>query len=505
MASQGKKKSEGESELRKRFNQNPFVFVGTFFILIIVVIAFVFVTPAGTIFGGMMDGDLTFGYYDRVPISFVPGNFFAQEYDRMSREMQAMGQQPSPFLEYHIWRQSFEAAAVHTAILRTMQRAGYEPPARVVDREVARLPIFQENGRFSPALYRQLDESSRLTLWRQTQDSITRDRFLSDVFGILTPSAEGEFMGRMASTERSFEVAVFSWGAFPDEEHEAYVRNNPASFRLAHLSMITIRESESEARRVRDAVAAGGMAFADAAMAYSDDRFATRGGDMGEMMAFELAQHDIPDAATREAVLALAEGELSDVVRLGTAWAFFRAEADTALVPDLSDAILMGRVRAYMHSFNPRLLEEWAIEQAGAFYARARDYGLEEAFAQTAGAQRRGFGPVPINFGNVGFFSALATHDLPELGGAANNEEFWMAAFSTQLGVPSHPIVQGANILVLIPVEETEASEAFVEMVADTYTHSWLFNMTPQLLHNHFLNSPRLDDRFDDTFFRVLF
>jgi len=125
MASQGKNKpSQGESEMAKRFKSNPFVFIGTFFILVIVVIAFVFVTPAGAVFGGMMDGDLTFGYYDRQPISFAPGNFFANEYEWRLRQWQAwMGGELSPWIEHQIWRESFEAAAVHTAILRTMQRA----------------------------------------------------------------------------------------------------------------------------------------------------------------------------------------------------------------------------------------------------------------------------------------------------------------------------------------------------------------------------------------------
>ena len=503
MAFQGKKKtSQGESEMKKRFKSNPFVFVGTFFILVIVVIAFVFVTPAGAVFGGMMGGDLTFGYYDRQPITFAPGNFFANQYEWRLRQWQAwMGGELSPWVEHQIWRESFEAAAVHTAVLRTMQRAGYTPPARVVDREMARLPMFQDNGRFSPALYRQLDEARRITLWRQVKDDIIRMRFHSDVEGLLTPSAEGEFIGRMASTERSFEMAVFSVDAFPDSEHEIYVRENPDLFRSAHLSMITVRGNEREARRILASIVDGEAAFEDAARMYSRDNFADRGGDMGSRMVHEL-RLDLPDAAVLDAALSLAAGEYSDVMRTPGGWVFFRAEADVQEA-DTADPIIMGRVRAYMRSFARGRMEDWAIEQAGEFGRLVNEYGFDEALAMLDDVERRTFGPVPINFGGVDLFETLGTQDAMELGASAGNEHFWTMAFSTPLNSPSQPVVQGGNVLVLFPTEETEAHYTAVERIAANYTDFWLGNMTDQLLHQHIMNSPRFDDRFMETYFRV--
>jgi len=505
VASQGKKKpAQGESEMAKRFKSNPFVFIGTFFILIIVVIAFVFVTPAGAVFGGMLDGDLTFGYYDRQPITFAPGNFFANQYEWRLRQWQAwMGGELSPWVEHQIWRESFEATAVHVAILRTMQRAGYSPPARVVDREMAGLPMFQDNGRFSPALYRQLDETRRLSLWRQVQDDIIRSRFHSDVAGLLVPSAEGEFIGRMASTERSFEMAVFSVDAFPDSEHEIYVQENPDLFRSAHLSMITIRRNEREARRILNSILNGETTFDDAARMYSQDMFADRGGDIGRRMVHELSL-DIPEAAVLDTALSLAAGEYSDVIRTAAGWVFFRAEANVQEA-DTSDPIIMGSVRAYMRSFARGRMEDWAIGQAEAFGLLVSEYGFDEAIAMQEGLEieRRTFGPVPINFGSVDLFDTLGVHGVGELGGSASNEHFWTVAFSTPLDSPSQPIVQGGNVLVLFPTEETEAHDSAVERIASNYNDFWLGNTTDTMLHQHFMNSPRFDDRFMETYFRV--
>jgi len=489
--------------MARRFKSNPFVFIGTFFILVIVVVAFVFVTPAGAIFGGIMGGDLVFGYYDRAPISFAPGNFFAQHYEMLSRHWQAMlGGQHLPWLEHQIWRESFEAAAVHTAILRTMERAGYEPPARVVDREVAGLPMFQENGRFSLALYRQLDESRRLALWRQVQDDIVRARFRADIDGLLVSSAEGEFMGRMASTERSFEMAVFSVDAFPDSEHETYVRANPELFRTAHLSMITIRGHEREARRILASINEGELAFEDAARTYSVDAFADRGGDMGPRMAHEL-RFDLPDSAVLDAALALGAGELGDVMRTPAGWVIIRAE-DDAQEADLEDPLVMGRVRAYMRSFARGIMEDWAIVQAESFAAQVNELGFEEAFAAKADVpERRSFGPVPINFGNVDLFGTLGAHGVGELGGSDTNEHFWNAAFATPLNTASAPVVQGGNVLVFFPIEETEADSADTERLAADFGGFWLANTTDAVLHRHVMNSPRLDDRFMETYFRI--
>ena len=504
MASQGKKKpAQGESEMARRFKSNPFVFIGTFFILVIVVIAFVFVTPAGAVFGGMLGNDMTFGYYDRAPISFAPGNFFANQYEWRLRQWQQWmgGGELAPWIHQQVWRESFEAAAVNTAILRTMQRAGYEPPARVVDREMASLPMFQDNGRFSPALYRQLDETRRLTIWRQVKDDIIRARFHADLDGLLVSSAEREFIGRMASTERSFEMAVFSVDAFPDSEHEIYVQENPDLFRSAHLSMITVQGFEREARRILASITDGEITFEEAARTYSADMFAGRGGDIGSRMAHEL-RLDIPDAAALEAALALAEGEYSDVMRTPGGWVFFRAEADVQEA-DLSDEFIMDRVRAYMRSFARGRMEDWAISQAEEFGVLVSEYGFEAALAQQTDVERRTFGPVPINFGNVDLFGTLGVHGVGEIAGSASNEHFWTVAFSTPLDSASQPVVQGGNVLVLFPVEETEAHDSEVEMLASEYADFWLVNMSPQFLHQHIMNSPRMDDRFMDTFPRL--
>jgi hypothetical protein len=302
------------SEMLRRFKANPFVFIGSFFVLILVVVAFVMPSSLG-LDSGRRNTDLTFGYYDKVPISYVPGNYFSQYYNAVSQHRQnTSGGDNFSMSDYQAWRESFEAATVHTAMIREMDRSRYSVPAKIVDREVAKLPYFQQNGRFSSILYRQMDENARLTLWRQMQDDIVKSRFLADVLGpeienpfmgktrkLPRPSAEGEFIGKMASLQRSFSMAVFNADAYPDEEYEAYLSEHPELFRSVYLSMITVSSNEREAQKILSSIIDGETTFEDAARAHSKDVYADRGGDMGMKSVHEL-DIDIPDESVREKV-----------------------------------------------------------------------------------------------------------------------------------------------------------------------------------------------------------
>ena len=148
-----------KSELMRRFKANPFLFSGTVLVLVIIVVAFVFV-PAivPDAFGG---GDLTFGHYNRIPIKYVPGNHFHQvQLFLMQRHQPAHDDPNSMQIVAQIWRIAFEEAAIRVGILDKMKQAGFIVPEDIISREMAELPQFQENGRFSVARYRAMDNNT---------------------------------------------------------------------------------------------------------------------------------------------------------------------------------------------------------------------------------------------------------------------------------------------------------------------------------------------------------
>jgi len=490
---------ESESEMLRRFKSHPFIFIGTFVVLIIIIVAFVLVPAIVPEYGRRSNVDLTFGYYDKVPITYVPGNYFAQYYEMVSRYRQNANSDNYGYIGYQIWRESYEAAAVHTAVLQEMKKAGYTAPVKKVDREVAALPQFQENGRFSSTLYNRMDNNSRLSLWRQVQEEIAEKHFNSDVNGLLKPGAEAEFIGKMEALQRSFKMAVFDVDAYPNEEYEAYAREHSDLFRSARLSMITVSSSEREARQVLDAIKNGETTFEDAAKAHSKDMYADKGGDMGMKMFHELSM-DIPEEETRGIVISLAKGDYSDVIKTAAGWVFFRSE-EAAQEPDLTDPAVIEKVKSYLRNFERGRMENWAIEKAKAFIALAKDRGFDEALSQQ-GLQSRSFGPIPINYGNVELFTTLQSQSVSELSGSAENENFWKTAFSTPVGAPSEWIVQGNNVLVLFPVEDTRAEDSRLESVASNFSAYWLDYITGQSMQQFFLNSPKMEDKFMDVYFR---
>ncbi|MCL2557452.1 MAG: SurA N-terminal domain-containing protein [Treponema sp.] len=508
MASVGKKRpvEKGKSEMAKKFRSNPLLYVGTFIILVIVVVAFVFVTPAGMFLDGFGEDDgLTFGYYDRTPIAFSPGNFFAEEYEWRMRQMQMMagGQPLSWWDEFQVWSAAFESAAIHQSILSAMQRAGFEPPERSVDREMARLPMFAENGRFSQALYRQLDESRRRSIWRRVREDLIKNRFLDDAHGLPTPSAEARFIGTMASTERSFEMAVFPSGSFSLAEVSAHAAQSPELFRNAVVTFMSILGDADDALRIISSINNGDISFAEAAALYSDPAFGFADREMRRAMAYDLRE-ELLDDATLALALSLLPGDLAPVARSDGGWAIALGHGPAAQA-DLGDPWVREGIEAHMRNLPFETLEAMALERASAFDANARAYGVDVAFAMQPEATRRSFGPVPINYGGSGMFQDLGAQGVAELSGASSNEHFWRTAFSAELFQPSPSIVQGGNVIVLFPLEETEAGDGGIQSVADAYENYWILNMTGDLITQHVMDSPRLDrDRFWDTVSRII-
>jgi hypothetical protein len=504
-----RRENPDKGEWIRRFRTNPLIFIGTIVILIIVIVAFV-VAPAIVPEAGNSRVDLTFGYYDKVPISYVPGNYLANIQANYARYMQgSINESNYQTMSQMIWRQAFEETVIHTAILQAMKQAGYTAPAAVVDRDVARLPDFQENGRFSTARYRSLSAADRMTLWREVQDSIAKNLYLDAMFSLRTPSAEGEFVRSMSARTRSFSMASFPLDSYPDEEIIAYVASEPDLFRRIHLSRVTISSSEREARQVLDSVKNGNQTFEEAARTQSQDSYSERGGDMGIQMAYELVS-EVPDSAERESVIATAPGEYSPLVKVPSGWAFFRSDAEVQGA-DTEDPANLAKIRTYMRNFERGRMEDWLFAQAQLLIDTAQEDGFDAA-VEAGGMQKRDFGPLPLNYGGVALtdpgqgtnlFPALSAESISELVLAESNENFWRAAFFTPLETPSEPLVVGDNVLVLYPREEIIKDEADTQGIIDFYA-TWVSSGAETSLRSYFLKSDKLDDQFFETYLQFL-
>ncbi|MDR0498031.1 MAG: SurA N-terminal domain-containing protein [Treponema sp.] len=499
MASRDKKQPEKrddsfKSEMMHRFKTHPLIFAGTVIVLVIIIIAFVFV-PA-IVPSAPRGGDLTFGYYNKTPIKYVLNNYFYQVQQILTQR-----QQPAPDDSNYmitvagIWRSAFEETVIHMGILDEMKQAGFIAPEDVIDKEMARLPHFQENGRFSSAKYRAMDNNTRMNLRKQVEESYIAETFLSDLRNMKNAPNEVSFISSMASPKRSFDLVVFPLSTFPDSEVVSYARTNPAPFRTVRLSMITAG-SEREARQILDTVKNGTATFEEAARANSQDWAADRGGDMGAFMDFELTWL-IGDDKIRESVFNLAKGEFSEIYKAQSGWAFYRI--DEASYPlDTNDMSQNRKIRSYIMENFRGLVEDWVIAETEKFSVQVTEKGFDEAIA-AEDKTKNSFGPISLNYGSTNLFASMASAGVSELENAGSNQFFWRAAFKTPLNSLSEPLVIGDNVILLLPLEEIYSDEEETDYI-EAYYYYWMRNNSDGVFRSYFLNNKKLDDRFYATF-----
>jgi len=493
-------KPSGSSENAKKFKQSPLLYIGSVVVLVLVVVTFV----GGDFLSGGIGGrgrDWTFGYYNKVPISWVPGNMFNMFYDRVKYNYQAQGiDVNNQWIEQYIMREAFDSSVVHTAILQMLKRSNYEVPEKKVDREVAKMPQFLDNnGRFSTALYSRMSESSRLAIWRQEQEELGKQTYFNDFFMLLIPKAEAAFIAGMASPVRSFDTVSFKVDDYPESEYVSFANENTRLFNSIHLSKITVTSSEREAKGILSSIKEGTITFEDAARNQSQDSFAERGGDMGVRYFYEIDQ-EITSAEEREKVYNLKRGELSNIIAAANGWTFFRVENEVVKA-NLGDEAVMERVRWYTMNYERGRMEDWAIGKAREFISHAQETDFLDA-AYSRNLERHSVGPISINYGNVELFTALAIPGVSQqdITDMSRNENFWKNAFSTQIGVPCEPLVQGSNVYVFLPTDQSEIDEIELGNISSTYSDYWMKLITERTLQLYFTKHAKMDDRFEDTY-----
>jgi hypothetical protein len=288
-------------------------------------------------------------------------------------------------------------------------------------------------------------------------------------------------------------MAVFPLSSYPTEEVAAYAQANPDLFRVTHLSKITINSSEREAQQVLASIRDGTVTFEDAAKNQSMDSYAERGGDMGPKMAYELTS-EVPDTAEREKVIGMAQGEISDIVKLSSGWAFFRAE-EAPYPVNTEDASFLDKIRTYVLDFERGRVEDWLINQANEFAAAVKAGDFDSALDERS-LEKRSFGPLPLNYGGVDLFTSLSSLSVEELASAESNENFWKSAFFTELNTPAEPLVLGSNVVVLYPTEETVKDAADAESIKTAYDSYWVSYNAERSLRSFFITNEKLEDNF---------
>ncbi len=489
--------------------RSPFVIIGTIIILVIVVIAFVFVPVIEAAVASSSEPSFTFGSYDGEDITLAYGNYFAEQVSAIQQSVPS-DQMNNIFAGLQIYRQAFDNTVIHTAKMKEMKKAGFIIPNNVVDKQVIALPIYQEDGVFSSALYNAVPSDRRMAIWNSIKDQMisgTYDQFMGN---LLVSSQELEFINTMNSAVRTFEMASMPLSAYPDTEVRAFAESNPDLFKQIHLSVITVSSGEREANNLLASIKNGSSSFEDTARNSSTGSYAETGGDMGLKIAYEL-NAEIPEEG-RQIVFSLASGELSPVIKVPNGWAFYRME-ETAQNIDLFNIANLEKVRTYIRGYERGRMENWLIERAGAFITAANTDGFSAAASAFAyeGFKTNTFGPLPLNYGDSDIFTKVTSSGASELASAASDINFWTHAFKTPVNTVSEPIIVGDNVIILYPTSEaagTETSETGetggTSSFLDMYYPYWMSVCVNQNFANQILQSDALVDNFTNTYLGLI-
>lgn len=499
MAAKKQRDIEEKQPKASQFNRHPALYIGSVIILVIIVVTFIG-GPIASGAGGQ--GKIVFGEYDGEEIAYVPGNYFARQYEAIANQVRSSGDNTNLQMQLRlIWREAFNRTVFHTAVTQRAEAAGMRITESRVDRAIAQMPQFQEQGRFSAERYRNTPSQERFALRRFIEESLMYERVVQDVVeGTEVAEAEVAFFRSMAGPERRFSFVSIPFSEFPEEELVSYAEENAELFRSAQLSVITTRGSQEEAEEIRRQAVERESSFEDLAREHSTGALAEQGGDMGRIFAYEL-ERDLTRPEDVEDVLNTGEGEVSPVLETPTGWAFYRVNAPTVRF-DPEDTRALEAVRSYMNTFQRGYIEDFVREEAAAFADAAR----QSSFAEAAAAQELEVAETeffPINYGDSPYFSQLNRGGGQQIAEAAQTERFFLEGFSLREGEVSEPIVLRRSVVVLRLEEEREVPPEDTEFLVDYYPYLVQQNQSQQVRLS-FVQEEKLVDNFAATFGRYI-
>ncbi|HEY9055488.1 MAG TPA: SurA N-terminal domain-containing protein, partial [Rectinemataceae bacterium] len=473
------------------------------------IIAFVFIPSMG---GGRSSGQApVFGSWGGKQIKYTADSYFANQVSQINDylKQQGLSEQNFQLYAYQVWRMAFQSAAIRTAIIATVQDAGFRVTERGVDSSIAKDQTFFEDGAFSLAKYNKTPMATKLAIRARTKEDLFVQRYYEDLYTISPSTAELAFVASMAKPQRKIEYVSVPLSSYPETEVASWVKANAELFSSLSLSRITVTSSESDAKKIRQQILDNKLSFEDAAKSHSQDAYADKGGDAGQVFFYSF-QDDFSNKDDAKAVSALPKGELSQVYSLGgKTWAFFRLNQDMKPA-DLNSKAVLDEARAYIESKERGTLETWALAQAAKLVG-GRDLNSFRRSAKAAGYTVSSAGPYIINLGNPTFYaynqqipllSSPGASKDPALSSAETDEAFMTSLFSTAKGSVAKPLVMGDAVIVFAVTDDTEGTDDDAAMVKFAYPYFFQQSLDGQT-RDILLKSDKFEDKFSDTFFKI--
>jgi peptidyl-prolyl cis-trans isomerase D len=500
-----RKEADKENVVEQKRERHPVIYALSVVILVIIVVTFIGVGPGsrGRLRGG--GHTIPFGTYKGKPVEYYSANFFAERVAAVNEQLRGSNQKQEDLeaVAYQVWRTAFDQTVMHMAFLAESRSAGAWISEDRVDQALIQSGPWSPGGVFNEERYRATPNAEKYSyrkLFREQllDEQVQRDLLVNPRFS----TKEIDFFKGMISAQRKFSFVSFPFKDFPDAELKVYGEKNPDRFRRIKLSQILVKSSEKEAQEIRRKLEDRAASFEELARAHSKDAYAEKGGDAGWRWFYDL-ESEFEAKEPLEAVMGLAEGALSGVLKSRYGWMIYRCDS-SALRPDFTDAETLRVARGYMMRYERGQVEDWFVKKAEAFRLRARDIGfLGAALTQDLKAQQTDF--FPLNFQGLYFLAPVrsAGQDA-DLSSAATNEDFFLKAFRLAPGDLSEPVLLDDQVIVLKLDEVRKAPEEQLALTEEYYAY-FARQALEADLQTALLKPEYLKDNFHETFYTYVF
>ncbi len=493
----------------KRGIKNPFVYGGTVIILVITIIAFVFIPSMGGSLSSSTNPE--FGKWKGKPIAYAAGSYFAAQVAQINDylKQQGLSEQNFQLYAYQVWRMAFQSTAVRTAMIESVKAAGFFVTEKGLDEAVTQNAAFLEDGKFSLQKYNSTPMATKMSIRADVAQELLLKRYYEDLYTQSPSSAEAAFVASIAQPQREIDYVTIPLSSFPETEVKKWATQNPDNFRTLKITRITITSSEADAKKILQQVKDNKLSFEDAAKSHSQDSYAAKGGDAGNVF-YHVFASDFATADDAAKVATLGKGDISDVYKVSEkAWIFYRIDEPLS-APDFSKAATLAEVTAYLNAKERGVLEGWAIAKANELVTSTD----AASFASAARKQKldvKQAGPFIINLGNPTFYAYNQQIPLlqstwqnsdPSLSGAETDESFMTTLFSTPKGSVSKPLVLGDYVVVFAVTNDTAAEEDDLALVKMAFPYFHQQSLEAEA-RNTFLASKNLKDNFSEAFFKI--
>ena len=510
-------------------------------VIILIISAIVFIPVGGSaVISSLLQKNKTpvFGKYKGQKIEYKAGSDFASNVSYIAQRYQSYGYDTSQIYNY-IFEQAFETTVQNMYYEDAVKSSGYSVPDSAVNRAI--LPYFyDENGVYSAKIFNQTDESKKNELRMSAESALLYSRYSSDVlgsdfgsssklYGLKYSSKEGNFVSNMGSEKHSFVLAAFPTDNLPNEETIKFANEHSEIFRNYNFSVITLTE-KLDADNTLKSINDGETTFDAAITDVSEKLYSDSEGKLTSSYYYQIKSM-IVNSEDLDKVLALKNGEISDVVQTSRGYTIFRCNGDY-VAADLSKDETIETVLNYIKAYEMSYIENYYTGIAKNFKADAAtlpsayfdmsegDDGVQLDPSVRADARKIEAGgesiveldsfamacrkyevtkvdvpAFPVNYGNSRAYDTIPS-EVSELSSLSSNASAFETLFSLKRDEISSPFVLGSNVVVVkcvgIQKDDPEEKDDYVVNAS---------NYDSDDLNREIMSSPDLENNFMETFY----